>query len=175
MLIWFVTWGSVWVGDDDSDPVFTWPAPRDPPPHHPHGWHGSPSEFGRNGPNPHCGARPAATDECFRNPVPKTSPTPPRRHIKSKSYALHVLSQCGRGKRSPHIVIQRQNNKTACLAFECWIFIVSVLRKGKMGTMGRLGDDVGSLSAVRESDLDEKGRLPAAQAEREREREIYRV
>ncbi len=44
-----------------------------------------------------------------------------------------------------------------------------------MGTMGRLGDDVGSLSAVRESDLDEKGRLPAAHAEREREREIYRV
>lgn len=66
-----------------------------------------------------------------------------------QSYALHVLSQCGRGKRSPHIVIQRQNNKAACLAFECWIFIVSVLRKGKMGTMGRLGDDVGSLSAVR--------------------------
>ncbi len=45
-----------------------------------------------------------------------------------------------------------------------------------MGTMGRLGDDVGSLSAVRESDLDEKGRLPAAHLrEREREREIYRV
>lgn len=79
MLIVCVTSGSVWVCDD-ADPVygyvFTWPVPQAPPPHRPRGWHGTPSVCGRSGSSPHCGARPAATDEHFRNPVPKTPPPP---------------------------------------------------------------------------------------------------
>lgn len=170
MLIECVTSGSVWVCDD-ADPalgcVFTWPVPQAPPPPRPHGWHGSPSVCGRSGPSPHCGARPAATDERFRNSVPKTPPTSPKLHIKSK--ATHYMCCHSVGEERDHHTLWFRDRTIKLLVWPLSAEYLSCQFSGR----GRWGLWAGWVTMwdrflLSESDLDEKGRLPAAHAETER-------
>lgn len=143
--------------------VFKRSVPQAPPPLHPHGWHGSPSVCVRSGSSPHCGARPAATDERLRDPVPKTPPTSPKRHIKSK--ATHYMCCHSVGEERDQHTLWFRDRTIKLLVWPLSAEYLSCQFSGR----GRWGLWAGWVTVwdhflLSESDIDENRRLPAAHA-----------